>query len=76
MAVLHYVRGAAALHIEAAAVDGPEYPALLRRVLDGRFPALEAALNAGVFDDASDDPQSDFRSGLEQLLDGIATKVG
>ena len=31
MAVLHYVRGAAALDIEAADVEGPEYPALLRR---------------------------------------------
>src|SRR5689334_7464548 len=51
MAVLHYVRGAAALSIEAA-VEGPDYPALLRRLLDGdRFPALAAALRAGVFDD-------------------------
>ena len=48
MAVLHDVRGAAALDIEAADVDGPDYPALLRRLLDGdRFPALAAAVAAG-----------------------------
>lgn len=76
MAILHYVRGAAALDIEAAGVDGPEYPALLRRLLDvDRFPALAAALEAGVFDDADDDHLTDFRSGLAQLLDGIAAKV-
>jgi AcrR family transcriptional regulator len=77
MAVLHFARGAAALDIEAAGhVDGPEYPALLRRVLDAdRFPALAAALEAGVFDQADDGPQADFRSGLGQLLDGIAAKI-
>jgi AcrR family transcriptional regulator len=75
MAVLHYVRGAAALSIEAA-VEGPDYPALLRRLLDGdRFPALAAALRAGVFDDADNDHLAEFRSGLGQLLDGIAAKV-
>jgi AcrR family transcriptional regulator len=75
MAVLHYVRGAAALSIEAA-VEGPDYPALLRRLLDGgRFPALAAALHAGVFDDADNDHLAEFRSGLGQLLDGIAAKV-
>ncbi len=75
MAVLHYVRGAAALDIEAA-VEGPDYPALLRRLLDGeRFPALTAAVAAGVFDDADDDHLAEFRSGLGQLLDGIATKL-
>jgi len=75
MAVLHYVRGAAALDIEAAA-EGPDYPALLRRLLEGdRFPALAAAVAAGVFDDADDDHLADFRSGLRQLLDGIAAKM-
>ena len=75
MAVLHYVRGAAALSIEAA-VEGPDYPALLRRLLDGdRFPALAAALQAGVFDDADNDHLAEFRSGLGQLLDGIAAKI-
>jgi AcrR family transcriptional regulator len=76
MAVLHFVRGAAALDTEGGPADAPEYPALLRRVLDGdRFPALAAALEAGVFDDADDDHLAEFRSGLDQLLDGIAAKV-
>jgi AcrR family transcriptional regulator len=76
MAVLHFARGAAALHIEAEHVDNPDYPALLRRVLDAdRFPALASALEAGVFDHANDGPQADFRSGLGQLLDGIAAKI-
>jgi AcrR family transcriptional regulator len=76
MAVLHYVRGAAALDIEAAHVDGPDYPALLRQVLDAdRFPALAAAVAAGVFDDADDDHLAEFHAGLSQLLDGIAVKV-
>jgi AcrR family transcriptional regulator len=76
MAVLHYVRGAAALNIEAGHVALPNYPALLRRLLDAeRFPALAAAVAAGVFDQEDDDPQAEFRSGLRQLLDGIAAKV-
>lgn len=75
MAVLHFARGAAALHIEAGHADTPDYPALLRRLLDAnRFPALAAALADGVFD-AQGDPQVEFRSGLDQLLDGIAAKV-
>src|ERR1700752_1696597 len=41
MVLLHYCRGAAALDIGAADVDGPGYPSLLRRVRnDDRFPAL------------------------------------
>jgi AcrR family transcriptional regulator len=76
MAVLHFVRGAAALDIEASGVASPDYPALLRRVMDpSRFPALAAALEKGVFDRAEDDPQAEFRSGLGQLLDGIAAKM-
>jgi AcrR family transcriptional regulator len=76
MAVLHYVRGAAALDLEASGVDSPDYPALLRRVVDpSRFPALAAALEDDVFDRADDDPQAEFRSGLGQLLDGIAAKI-
>ncbi len=76
MAILHYVRGAAALTIEAAQVAGPDYPALLRRFVDAaRFPALAAALDAGVFDTADADRLADFRSGLRQLLDGVATRM-
>jgi hypothetical protein len=40
-----------------------------------RFPALTAAVAAGVFDQEGDDPAAEFRSGLGQLLDGIAAKV-
>ena len=76
MAVLHYVRGAAAIAIEAGQVDGARYPELLRRLLDAdRFPALAAALDAGVFDEADDDHLAEFRSGLRQLLDGIDAMV-
>ncbi len=77
MAVLHFVRGAAALAIEAGHVDGQDYyPGLLRRVLDAdRFPALAAALDAGVFDDVDRDHLSEFRSGLAQLVDGIAARI-
>lgn len=76
MAVLHFARGAAALAIEAGHVDGPDYPGLLRRVLDAdRFPALAAAVEAGVFDDADNDHLAEFRSGLAQLINGIAAKI-
>lgn len=76
MAVLHFVRGAAALDIEAGQVDWPDYPALLRRLLDPtRFPALATALEDGVFERTDDDPLAHFRSGLTQLLDGIAAKL-
>lgn len=76
MAVLHYVRGAAALDIEAGHVEGPDYPALLRRFVDAeRFPALSTAVDAGVFDDADGDHLAEFRIGLDQLLDGIAARI-
>ena len=76
MAVLHFVRGAAALDIEAGHVEGPDFPGLLRRVLDAdRFPALAAAVDAGVFDDAGNDHLTEFRSGVAQLLDGIAVRI-
>ena len=77
MAILHFVRGAAAVDIEAGRTEWPEYSALLRRLLDpDRFPALAAALQEGVFDRTDNDPHADFRSGLSQLLDGIATRIG
>src|SRR5215213_7328573 len=76
MAVLHFVRGAAALDILAGDSAGHDYPALLRRLLDAdRFPALSSALTAGVFDNENDDPQADFHSGLRQLLDGIGLLI-
>jgi AcrR family transcriptional regulator len=79
MAVLHFVRGAAALDIEAGHIDWPDYPALLRRLLHlphaGRLPALEAALQAGAFDRSDDDSRAEFHSGLRQLLDGISAQI-
>ena len=76
MAVLHFVRGAAAVNIEAAQVQGPDYPILLRRFVDAeRFPALTAALEAGVFDAADGDHLADFHSGLRQFLDGVAARM-
>ncbi|OBF88822.1 TetR family transcriptional regulator [Mycobacterium sp. 852002-51152_SCH6134967] len=77
MAVLHFVRGAAAVDIEAGRTDWPGYPALLRSLLDPeKFPALAAALHEGVFDPTDDETSADFRSGLGQLLDGIAARIG
>lgn len=75
--MLHSTRGAAALAIEAGDhVGGPEYPALLHRLLDpSRFPALAKTLEDGGFDRADEDPHAEFRSGLSQLLDGIAVVV-
>lgn len=74
MAVLHFVRGAAAVDIEAGRTDWPNYSSLLRRLLDpDRFPALAAALEEGVFNGT--DPHGDFRSGLSQLLDGIGARI-
>jgi hypothetical protein len=76
MAVLHFVRGAAALAIEAGAAPDRAYPGLLKRLVDEtRFPALATALDAGVFDDASSDPLAGFHAGLAQLLDGVAVRV-
>jgi AcrR family transcriptional regulator len=76
MAVLHFVRGAAALAIEAGDSEVGHYPSLLRRLMDpARFPALANALEAGVFDDRAGDHLAEFNSGLVQLLDGIGTKI-
>jgi hypothetical protein len=75
LAILHFVRGAAALAIEAP-TEGPDYPGLLRSVIDpSRFPALASALDAGAFDDGDESHVGEFRSGLDQLLDGISLKV-
>jgi AcrR family transcriptional regulator len=57
-----------------AAMSG--YAGLLRELADReRFPALHAVLDAGVFD-AADDPDAEFRFGLERLLDGVGHLVG
>jgi AcrR family transcriptional regulator len=76
MAVLHFVRGAAALSVETGAFDNSGYSDLLRRLVDpARFPALMTAVGAGVFDGSDEDPLTEFRSGVAQLLDGIATRI-
>lgn len=76
IAVLIFTRGSAALAVENRDVVHSDYPALLRRlVTPARFPALAAAIAAGALDQPDDDPLSDFHSGLEQLLDGIAAKA-
>jgi AcrR family transcriptional regulator len=76
MSVLHFVRGAAALDLEAGSLDASRYAELLRRLVDpARFPALAAALAEGVFDDADDDPRSGLDSGVRRLLDGIGVEI-
>jgi AcrR family transcriptional regulator len=76
MAVLHFVRGTAAIAIEAGPIDMRTYPDLLRRLVDAtRFPALTAALEAGVFSGGSEDPRAELNSGLAQLLDGIDARI-
>ncbi|MHC9296816.1 TetR/AcrR family transcriptional regulator [Mycobacterium sp. LTG2003] len=75
MAVLHYARGAAAIDIEAGQTDTGLFPFVVSTLLDAeRFPALSAAVAAGVFGE-DDDHVADFQSGLTQLLDGIASRV-
>ncbi|KUI25732.1 TetR family transcriptional regulator [Mycobacterium sp. IS-1742] len=74
MAILNFVRGAAALALDGAGREFG-YSAVLRRVVVAdRLPALAAAVDAGVFDDP-DGEQAGFRSGLAQLLDGIAART-
>lgn len=77
LAVLHFARGAAALAIEApAGANSPDYPGLLRSVIDAnQFPALAGALQAGAFDDGDESHVGEFRSGLDQLLDGVSLRV-
>jgi AcrR family transcriptional regulator len=77
MAILHFVRGAAALDLEAGDAARPDFGAVLRRVVTAdRFPALAAAVADGVFDVRDDDRGTDFRSGLDQILDGVAARIG
>ncbi|OMC03019.1 TetR/AcrR family transcriptional regulator [Mycolicibacterium fortuitum] len=76
IAVLIFTRGSAALAIEARDVEDRQYPELLRRlVTPERFPALAAAIAAGALDQPDEDALTEFRSGLDQLISGIAVKV-
>jgi hypothetical protein len=50
----------------------PVYVEGLKRLLDAeRFPALRRAIDAGIFDPEGEEPDDDFRFGLERVLDGI-----
>jgi AcrR family transcriptional regulator len=76
MSVLYFVRGNAALDLEAGSLDSSQYPELLGRLVEpARFPALAAALAAGVFDGADDDPRAGLDSGVRRLLDGIGVEI-
>jgi len=49
----------------------------LRRLIDpARFPALTSAVDAGVFDGSDENPLAEFHSGVAQLLDGVAARIG
>src|SRR5215470_2598256 len=53
----------------------PAYRRQLARLTDPvRFPAVRALLDAGVLDRA-DDPDAEFRFGLERVLDGVEALV-
>jgi AcrR family transcriptional regulator len=76
--VMHYVRGAAQLAANAPADDpAPQYGELLARLVDAeRFPALAELVDAGVFEGQPDEePDEDFRSGLDRILDGVETLI-
>ncbi|MEV3871990.1 TetR/AcrR family transcriptional regulator [Streptomyces sp. NPDC049906] len=52
------------------------YAHTLRRFTDPvRQPAITRLLDAGVFSGPDDDPDADFRFGLERILDGLAPLV-
>jgi AcrR family transcriptional regulator len=52
------------------------YSDLLRQVTNAEeFPALTRVLDAGVFDLPDEDPDEDFRFGLERILDGVDVLV-
>jgi AcrR family transcriptional regulator len=80
-----YVRNEASLDADLAAAAGAKdstlaaamssYSAVLSRLVDAeRFPAITAALAAGVFD-GPDDREGGFEFGLERVLDGVAALV-
>ncbi|HEY7631205.1 MAG TPA: TetR/AcrR family transcriptional regulator [Thermoleophilaceae bacterium] len=75
-----YVRSEAILTAGLVAAHGRSdvmsgYAPLLRRLTDPqRFPALHQLLDAGVFDEG-DDPDDEFRFGLERILDGVDVLV-
>lgn len=73
ISLLHYVRGAAALAIEAGEFDRARYLKILGQVVDPeRLPAIAEAVDGGAFDATADeDPLTDFVDGVNRVLDGI-----
>ncbi len=80
-----YVKNEAVLTADLAAVvgasdDPPEevmarYARTLRRLADPEeYPAVTRILESGVLD-VADDPEDEFRFGLERILDGVAVLV-
>ena len=77
-----YVRNEATLMADiaaAAAASGagvvPPWSWLISQLTDAeRFPALHAALASGALDQ-DDDPDDEFRFGLERVLDGVDVLV-
>ena len=56
----------------------PRYGEMIRKLTSAaEFPALHAVVDAGTFDIEADldDPDYDFRFGLERLLDGIEVLI-
>jgi AcrR family transcriptional regulator len=82
LALLGYARGVAALATSLDTADPSfglplPYGEVLARLIDGRrFPALSAAVAAGVFEAPTTDPGSDIAAdadfGLQLILDGVA----
>jgi|tagenome__1003787_1003787.scaffolds.fasta_scaffold20472736_2 AcrR family transcriptional regulator len=75
MTVLNYVRGEA--HVTAVLLSGPsdlvtDYAEVITRLVrPERFPALGAAIAAGLFEpDPDEDPSQAFDFGLTRVLDG------
>jgi AcrR family transcriptional regulator len=84
--VAGYVRNTATMEQQigasyrAAAISSDEamagYATLLRELVDPqRFPEVSAILATGVLDRA-DDPDDEFRFGLNRLLDGVEVLIG
>jgi hypothetical protein len=57
----------------------PRYGEMIRKLTTAdEYPALRAVVDAGTFDVEAepDDPDYDFRFGLDRILDGIEVLIG
>ena len=85
MTVLHYVRGEAQIMAilmkggpgEGTDPIGAQYGELIARFVHAdRFPALAAAVDAGIFrPDAGDDADASFDFGVTRILDGLESLI-